>query len=140
MPICKSAYILFILWDRSGKVLRKQGKMPKNIPIGDCAMLKRLKPGFTAFLLVFSLVSPISYYNRVPGTGPLLPLTMTEMVKTASQPVAKYVPETIRTVNSFDYYADSVTGLTSKSYSAKKINKLLADYGTFDGPLGMPDE
>lgn len=46
--------------------------------------------------------------------------------------------DTLKYVNEFDYYSDSVTGLTKESYTRKEIEDRLKDYGTFDGPMGMP--
>ena len=45
---------------------------------------------------------------------------------------------TVEYANTFDYFSDSVTGLTSKSYTRKEIEELIKDYGSFTGPMGMP--
>ncbi len=103
--------------------------------------MKKLLPGFTAFLLVFSLMSPISYYNRVPKPDTHLPLTISDIMENASAPVlakSHPVPETLRTVNGFDYFADSVSNLSTESYTDEEIEDLMEKYGKFTGPPGMP--
>ena len=52
----------------------------------------------------------------------------------------KPVAPTVKSVNRFDYFEDSVTHITNEAYTREEINKLIEPYGTFDGPMGMPVE
>ncbi|MBP5331675.1 MAG: hypothetical protein J6Y89_07465 [Lachnospiraceae bacterium] len=101
-------------------------------------MIKRLTTGFTALLMMLSLVTPASLPSPVSGPGTLPSLPLTDILKAVT--IARQTPATLVTANSFDYYADSVTGLTDESYTTDEINRLLKDYGVFEGPAGMPVE
>ena len=45
---------------------------------------------------------------------------------------------TVITANTFDYYTDSVTGLSNRQLSKKQLTDRIADYGSFTGLMGMP--
>ncbi len=47
--------------------------------------------------------------------------------------------ETLKMINHFDYYADSVSTLSAKAMTSKAISKAIAQYGTFMGTPGMSD-
>lgn len=52
----------------------------------------------------------------------------------------KFIPETLKKVNSFDYYSDSISTITDKAYTQKEIRELISKYGTYLGNPGMSDE
>ena len=47
---------------------------------------------------------------------------------------------TLRIVNHFDYYSDSISTLSEEPMTRKEISDAIAKYGKFIGPLGMPDD
>lgn len=61
-------------------------------------------------------------------------------ITAATQGTEAFVPETLKKVNSFDYYNDSISTLSDKRYSPQEIGELIADYGTFIGAPGMSDK
>ncbi|MCR5685869.1 MAG: hypothetical protein K6G81_10705 [Lachnospiraceae bacterium] len=55
--------------------------------------------------------------------------------KTEPEPSA-----TVITANTFDYFTDSLTGLSDRQLSKKQLTAKIADYGSFTGLMGMPVE
>ncbi len=50
-----------------------------------------------------------------------------------------YATETLRMINTFDYYTHSVSPLSEEPLTSKEISQKLQKYGTYLGTPGMPD-
>ncbi len=70
------------------------------------------------------------------------PVTKAAVVieETEEKPEEKFIPETIRKVNTLDYYTISSTGLTEEAYSSSEITERVKGYAKFEGNPGMPAE
>ncbi|MCR5324696.1 MAG: hypothetical protein K6E85_15675 [Lachnospiraceae bacterium] len=64
-----------------------------------------------------------------------------QLASSMAEKVEIKTPETLVKVNNFDYFSDSVTGVTDKQYTVEELEAAIKERGaTFGGTPGMPVE
>ena len=111
-------------------------------------MSKKWNPGCRTFtlLLVISLlalipsgISSVAADESTPKSDIASPDT-TAFDSDEAPEETVYATETLRMINTFDYYSHSVSTVSEKALTAKEISAAMKNYGTYIGSSGMPDD